>query len=630
VLVNIDNGGTLTDVCLIHGDTISRTKVLTTPHDLSECLFDGLRQISQVVYGEPDLERLLREVEHIRYSTTQGTNALVQRQGPRLGLLLATGADLYQLSASSPQLFADLVGERHVQIDPDPDGPAFEEAVVAAVNALTAHGAERLVLVLPDTAAEAAVERVVLRRFPRQMLGAVPLLPSCRVTDDPDMARRMWTALLNAFLHPAMERFLYLAEQRLRISKARNPLLIFRNDGGASRVAKTMALKSYSSGPRGGMEGVAALARHYDFRHVISFDVGGTTTDLGMVVDGVVRSSDQGLVEGIATSLPLADIHSAGVGGSSIIAVCEGAITVGPLSVGSAPGPACFARGGTLPTVTDALLVAGLLDAETFLNGTLRLDTQRAASAIMAQIAEPLGLSLEVAVAATVDAWVKAIVVAIQNYGAIEPDTTLMAFGGGGPLLASRIAAGLGATRVFLPALSPVFSAYGIGFSDVSQSYRQHLPAATVDGFSSLADDLLERAERDMFGEGSALSNCELSFAVVADGKIHRLSPPYTLPPTLVGRDLKIEFTATRPTRRILLGELGKPAPVDISSSHIRALRLDGVPSHVPLHRTDTLLPGARLAGPLVLEDPFSTAFVDEGWLVDIQQTGDVLLERAT
>lgn len=163
---------------------------------------------------------------------------------------------------------------------------------------------------------------------------------------DDDDVRRAWTALFNAFLHPAMESFLYNAEHKLRERNARNPLLVFRNDGHSARVAKTIALKTYSSGPRGGMEGTRALAAHYGFEHVVSIDVGGTTTDVGEVRGGEVREERRGLVEGIRVSFPLCHLVSSGVGGSSVVRGAEGGrIVVGPESVGSAPGPACFALG---------------------------------------------------------------------------------------------------------------------------------------------------------------------------------------------------------------------------------------------------------------------------------------------
>jgi N-methylhydantoinase A/oxoprolinase/acetone carboxylase beta subunit len=214
------------------------------------------------------------------------------------------------------------------------------------VNELTAAGANRIVVAFSGeeyVAHEMRAERILVRRFPTHLLGTVPVLLSHEIVDDASVVRRAWSALLNAYLHPAMERFLYEAERRLREHRIRAPLLIFRNDGGSARVAKTTALRTYGSGPRGGMEGVRALAAHYGLSDVVSIDVGGTTTDVGHVRNGAIRSRVRGSVEGIEISFPLADVMSAGVGGSSVVRARDGEILIGPESVGPP------ASGGVVP-----------------------------------------------------------------------------------------------------------------------------------------------------------------------------------------------------------------------------------------------------------------------------------------
>ncbi|MGH8517132.1 MAG: hydantoinase/oxoprolinase family protein, partial [Panacagrimonas sp.] len=373
MLINIDNGGTLTDICVIQGRKVWRTKTLTTPYDLSKCFMDGLAKASKAIWGEEDLVRLMRGTDHIRYSTTQGTNALVERKGQRIGVILGGAVKAAQLRQGHEDLFDALVGERTAVLDPKADDDALEMSAVRAVNALSSAGANRVVIAFGGAGrrvAELRLKKLLLRKFPPHLLGAIPLLYSHEVVEDDNDVRRAWTAVFNAFLHPAMERFLYRAEHKLREHHARNPLLIFRNDGHSARVAKTIAIKTYSSGPRGGMEGARALAGHYGFARLLTMDVGGTTTDIGLVETrdgrGSVRSHRRGRVEGVEVSFPLSDVVSVGVGGSSIIRVKDGAIGVGPESVGSAPGPACFGLGGTEATITDAFLVAGLLDPATF------------------------------------------------------------------------------------------------------------------------------------------------------------------------------------------------------------------------------------------------------------------------
>src|SRR5208337_4451692 len=260
LLINIDNGGTLTDFCVIDGANVYRTKSVTTPYDLSKCLFDGLKKTSRTLYGREDLLQLLLSTDHIRYSTTQGTNALVERKGQRLGLVLAgLAADELQRDSQQRSVFADLVGKRVATLDFGLDDAALEIAATQAISQLASAGANRVVIGVGGAerdAGEARLKNMLLRKFPPHLLGAIPLLYSQDVVQDDDDPRRIWTALFNAFLHPAMERFLYNSEHRLREYKTKNPLLIFRNDGDSARISRTAAVKTYSSGPRGGAEGL--------------------------------------------------------------------------------------------------------------------------------------------------------------------------------------------------------------------------------------------------------------------------------------------------------------------------------------------------------------------------------------
>ena len=589
LLVNIDNGGTLTDVCVIDGGAVWRTKVLTTPFDLSLCLIEGLEKASGVVYGAPDLKRLLLATDHIRYSTTHGTNAVVERKGPRLGLVHDAGLDAAAL-ADPGGLFAALVGERVALVESGGDAARMD--VVRAVGDLVARGTNRIVVAFAGTArvgAERAVKRALLRAFPAHLLGAVPILYSHEVDDDDDDTRRAWTALLNAFLHPAMERFLYAAERKLRSAHSQQPLLVFRNDGRSARVARTVAVKTYSSGPRGGAEGAQALARHYGFSPLVSIDIGGTTTDISVVEDGVARAAACGRIGGVATSLPLTDVSSVGVGGSSVLRVVDGHVAVGPDSVGSAPGPACFGLGGTSATITDAFFASGLLDPATFFGGAMRIDLDRARAAVEREVATPLGIDRAAAIAAMETAWVESVAAAVRATAPLTPGTVLAAFGGAGPFVICRIADALGADRVLIPKLAAVFSAFGIGFSDIG-----------VGETGTDRDALRVRVRRAMAAEGLDPAACEET-ETDTDGTI-RLDSVHRLPhPVLSGRFGEASAAATPHGRR----------------------------GAVPLYRTAELFAGAGALGPAVLEDEFFTARIDAGWRFDANAAGDLLLTRA-
>ncbi|MFT4102786.1 MAG: hydantoinase/oxoprolinase family protein [Burkholderiaceae bacterium] len=639
-LINIDNGGTLTDICVIDGERVHRTKTLTTPHDLSQCLFDGLRKASAVIYGQEDLQALLLSTAAIRYSTTQGTNALVERKGPRLGVIVGDTltADALRGADGAADLYDAVIGERAVHLAAALEGEELETAAVKAVGELTAGGANRLVVSFGGPRRrerEARVKRRLLRTFPPHLLGALPVLYASELVDDADDLRRTWTGLLNAFLHPAMERFLYSAEHKLKEASAQSPLLVFRNDGHAGRVAKTIAVQTYSSGPRGGMEGARVLARHYGLPRLLSMDVGGTTTDIGLVDAQGVRAERRGRVEGVPTSFALCDVVSAGVGGSSIIRVDNGNVRVGPESVGSAPGPACFGLGGTQATITDAFLLGGLLDPASFFGGALKIDAERARGAIRTHIGEPLGLDDDQAVAAMEAAWVAKVADALRHYTGIDADTTLAAFGGGGPFVACRVADAIGARQVLIPGHAAVFSAYGIGFSDVGHSFACQVADAQPASLSEAMARMSTQAERTMFGEGARPGEYRLEWVLEeasADGttRAHALtgaSPPQGLQ---AGATLTLTLTAIKPMAQARMsGQFGgasQPAVVTAT----REVLLDGKRRALPLVRVEDQPRGVAvsLAGPAVLEEAFFTGRIDAGWTLHINAAGDILLAR--
>jgi N-methylhydantoinase A len=636
-LINIDNGGTLTDFCLVDGGEVRYTKTLTTPYDLSRCLFDGLGKVSELVYGDPQLVALLQSTDYVRYSTTQGTNALVQRAGPRLGLLLTDPALVDGLAATPAQkdLLSALVGDRWAVISLGNDDEALGHELVARVNDLSARGAGRLVVAVsgPDGAGpEARIKRLLLKLYPRHLLGAVPLLFSWELVADADDVRRTWSSLLNAFLHPAMERFLFNADRRLRDARARQPLRIFRNDGGSSRVSKSAAVKTYSSGPRGGLEGTRALAGHYGLRHVVMADVGGTTTDVGVVTDGTIRVDRRGLIDHVPSSLELAAITSYGVGGSSVFSVAGNQIRVGPESVGAAPGPACFGLGGDEATITDVLLLSGLLEPATYLEGTLPLHPDRSVKAIEDKIAGPLGLSLDAALQQMQDAFAGAIAQALAATTTVTEDTVIAAFGGAGPMTVCAAARKAGARQVLIPRTAAVFSAFGIGFSDLSQHYEQPLAATDPATISAVAGRLMQMGTRDLYAEGVDPGRCTARYRVTVERgggeTVIDLDDPQEAAAHLSpGEPASLELVLLAPLPHVSLGQAGGIPETPARPSGTRELR-DGPGERIeaPVYVLLSQPPGAQAAGPAVIEGPFFTMLVPAGWQFATTAAGDLRL----
>ncbi len=635
-LINIDNGGTLTDICVWDGQDFTYTKTLTTPFDLSQCLFDGMTKASKDIFGTADLEALLHSTRHIRYSTTQGTNALVERKGPRIGLITDDAAVVAELRATEREasLFDDLIGNRVAVVDLSADEETLTFDLVQRVNKLTTEGAARIVVAVGGASGteERRLRHILLRRFPRHLLGSVPILYSWEFTADRVRPRRIWSGVLNAFLHPTMERFLYNAEDRLRSHRVRNPLLIYRNDGASSRVAKSVALKTYSSGPRGGLEGTRALAAAYSLPQVLMIDVGGTTTDVGSVRDSQINVDRRGSIKGVPISFAMSNVHSAGVGGSSIIAVRDGAIVVGPESVGAAPGPACFGFGGKSATITDVNLLLGVLDPDTYLDGGFSLDAERSAAVITEQVAAPLGISLQEALIGMEAAYFAALAGAFAPVVTDPAETTIAAFGGAGPMSACGAAQLTGVGSVLVPKLAAVFSAFGISFSDIGQTYEVGLPTSTRAAAEAAHDSLLDRAERDMFQEGYELATCDLAWSLVVeqeDGTLVSENPyQYGDVPDLGAHQsasLRLVATATLP--HAALADTTSIQAIPAAASGTRSVRSAAdVVDEVAVYSLVDQIPGASAAGPAIVEGPFFTARVLDGWSFQVSAGGDLLL----
>lgn len=530
-------------------------------------------------------------------------------------------------------MFADLVGGRVAFLDLSLDDAALEIAATQAINQLSSAGANRIVIGIGGAerdAGEQRIKNILLRKFPQHLLGAIPLLYSHDVAQDDDDARRIWTALFNAFLHPAMERFLYNSEHRLREYKTKNPLLIYRNDGNSARISRTAAVKTYSSGPRGGAEGAKALAAHYGFKRLLGMDIGGTTTDISLVEDGIVQTDRRGRIEGVTISLPLCNVVSAGVGGSSIIKVVNGVITVGPESVGGAPGPACFGLGGKEATITDVFLTTGLLDPASYFGGELKIDVDRARAAIDENVAKPLNLSIEQAVAAMERAWVMKIADLLRAFTDITAETTLAAFGGAGPFAVCKVAEAIGVSQAVIPGLAAVFSAFGVGFSDVAHHHEARLASPDHDALTAAREKLTSQARRGMFAEGFNFEDCQLEWELQIDEAVLPFSGD-VLPDNLPqDARLTLVLKITKPIAHAqLAGRFGQQRAAAQARGVRRVGPVDGNWAELPLYRVEDQQGAVQAQGPCVLEEAFFTCRVDQGWCFEINETGDILLSRA-
>ncbi|CBG39762.1 hydantoinase/oxoprolinase family protein [Helicobacter mustelae] len=633
-LVNIDNGGTLTDVCVVSGQEVHYTKTLTTPVDLSECFFKGIAKASEEIYGNDgknEFVKLLHNTDLIRYSSTQGTNALVERKGPKLGFI-TDNPEIEDKLTDAPhkkELYESLIGDRVMLLHDIKHNKEIGEHLVSAVNALTNKGAERLIIAIKNKEDEKELKHIFLLKFPRHLLGSVPVLFSWEFVHDSSNERRIWSAILNSFLHPTMERFLYSAEHRLRAHKIKNPLLIYRNDGASSRVAKSVALKTYSSGPRGGIEGTKALAKAYGFEHVLMVDVGGTTSDVGEINEHKIVTNRRGDVEGIQVSFELSDVKSYGIGGGSIFRVNErGEITVGPDSVGSAPGPACFGFGGKEATLTDVNVALGIIDPDTYLNGQQKLDKDRAVQVITENIANKLGLKLEDTLLKMEEVYAERLAECLKDK--VQKDTVLAAFGGGGPMSACAAARKAGIKTVIVPKLAAVFSAYGISFSDVAQSFERDITGLNKAQIEEIKKEVHDHAKRYMYQEGYSIDDCKTNWDVIVENADGSESHVTTLDDTT---------QLNKDQRRILAYrvryELSHPILHATMPKHKKEVKVSGTREvigehgvhHDPIINLSEQETAASTHGPAIVEGPFFTARVPKGWSLLVTDNGDLILK---
>ncbi len=652
LLVNIDNGGSFTDAFATDGERVAHIKSPTTPHDLSQCFVDSLTRLSQELYGSENLAQLLGETDHLRYSTTSGTNAVVEHKGSPVGVMVAQGQEQLLYGA------ADTLGKSGLWQSMVPGVPVAlnikagdvdEVALMAGFTTLISHGVSRIVVALPSPEEEALVKDVVLERYPRHLLGAIPVLFSHELVRDEDHGRRLLSAVVNSYLHPGMEHFLYGAERITKQNHLASPMLIYRNDGDSARVAKTTAIKTYGSGPRGGMEGAVAYAGLYNAGTMVTMDIGGTTTDISMVIDGTPTELAHGMIgdEEIPSSLAMGDIVSIGYGGSSIIRVENGEILIGPESVGAAPGPACFGRGGTVATITDALLLAGVIDPGNYLGGEINLDKSLAESVIKQEIAEPLSVSVEVAVDQMIGAYEQQIADHMKNIidsrkldtRPLDNDKTdMLAFGGGGPMNANGIAEAGGFKRLIIPAYSSVFSAYGIGFSDLSHHYRVPMAEVAARGVDVVITEMRLRAQRDMYGEGMEAGDWNEEIVVSGANKGRLNSQAYQ--PGAAGDtdgfldiaksldDAALQLTATHTLQHLNLTRGAKIDSKPAKATGKATINLGGEEMMLPVYSLKAAQPGEAGSGPALFRDDYLTCLIRPNWSFEVSSNGDLIVEK--
>ena len=540
--IGIDVGGTFTDlVAMRDGDSAPVVfKTPTTPADPSDGVLAGLDGLAAAM--DADARALLRGADVVIHGTTVATNTLVERKGANIGLITTEGfRDLLEIREG---LKEDRYNLRMDQVEPlaprrlrvgvrervDASGtvrqPLDVDDLRRKIEYLKSEGVDSVAICflfsfLRDDH-EREAERIVREMMPDAYVTAShAILPQIKEFD------RLSTTALNAYVGPSLSGYLRRLERRVETAAdAPAPLFVIQSNGGIAPVADSseQAVRSILSGPAGGAAGAANIARRLGEDRVIALDMGGTSTDITIIEDGNPHVAGEKFESGWKIAVPTVDIHTLGAGGGSVARVDEGGVLrVGPESAGAEPGPACYARGGDQPTVTDAALALGLLDADRFLGGAVKLDEALSNDAIRKRVAEPLGLSVSDAAEGILRVVSSSIAEGIRlasvSRGLDPREFALMGFGGAAGLVATRVAAEIGIERVIIPPAGPALSAFGMMASDLkfdlAASHPASLSDVDLDAIRAAFSDLTERGRERIRAAGA--SESDISVELSAD-----------------------------------------------------------------------------------------------------------------
>ncbi|QTL04533.1 hydantoinase/oxoprolinase family protein [Aquabacter sp. L1I39] len=687
-----DVGGTFTDSIAYDETTgtITVSKVSTTPDNRARGTVQGLTRAIALQGGTGS------DVVYVGHGTTTTTNAVIQRKGAVTAFITNRGfRDILLIGRQNRPTLFDISVVRPEQLVPQdlcltvrgrlgPGGreiePLHEEDVREAARALAGTGVEAIAILFLHSYANPAHEQRA-RAILEEMLPGVAVCISTEINSEFREYERASTAVLNAYLRPVMHKYLASlrdmlgdADEGLGLA-AEKPVMVMDAAGGLMSIesARVKPVHTVLSGPAGGVVASAHVAALAGISDIITMDIGGTSTDISLIRNGHPEITRTNTLETVPIRLPVIDINAIGAGGGSIAWIDEGgALRVGPMSAEAVPGPVCYGRGGTRPTVTDANLVLGRFDDTSRLGGDLGLDIAAAREAIRREIAEPLGLDLHAAAAGILRVAhaniVRGIRVVSVERGYDPRDFALVPFGGAGPMHGSPVARELRMPRVMVPPTPGILCAMGQLISDLHHTFAEtHIAAYRADG----AEDalraihaLIARAEGHLDEDGVPPERREIEVKI----DVRYIGQSYDLPigvdigaPTFWA-DLPGQFHAAhaarfghadpaspieivglvvtgigridKPVLPVLPAGTGTPAAQAVKGS--REIHFEpfdpGLPvrAHVALiYDRAALKAGDMIQGPAVIEEISATTIIYPGDVLTVHASGNLLVEVA-
>lgn len=661
VRIGVDTGGTFTDFVIWKDGRLSKRKVLSTPQNPSLAIFEGVSDF--LGSGAPAF---------IIHGTTVATNALLQRKGGRIALVTTAGfEDILAIGRQTRRELYALQPEERFELIPAGRRFGIRERMLASgqvekavsraevrkvIAKIRKAGSEAVAVCLLHAYANAENEDVVAEELARAgLLASV----SSRLLPEHREFERMSTTATNAYLMPVMDRYLRELDDRLGPAELR---IMQSNEGYISPArARLEPIKTAFSGPAGGAVGARILAQAAGFPDIVSFDMGGTSTDVSLI-EGRIRRTHESRIGDFPIRLPVIDIHSVGAGGGSIAHTDRGgSLRVGPQSAGADPGPACYGK-GAMPTVTDANLCLGRLDPEFFLGGRMRIHPDRSRAAVGA-LARRIGKSARetaLGIVAIANANMEKAIRVISVERGFDPRAfALFSFGGAGGMHAVEMAAHLSMPTVIVPRNAGVLSAFGLLMADSIKDYTKSLmkpdSLVTLAGLEAEFRALEEASVRDMKGDGFAAKDIVLERSLDCRylGQSYEIDVPYRKARTAGGAFLE----SFHSRHQKLYSYRHDRRPVEIVNLRVKAV---AVTPKIPLVREPgrmTLDPKARIRkqpifygraaaegmvidrsrlapnnvvrGPALVIDPESTTFLPPGYAARVDGYSNLIIRKA-
>ncbi len=673
--IAVDVGGTFTDVIVLDEktNTLQLEKVETTPQDPARAVLQSFAKANAK----------LRDIDYFVHGTTLGLNALLTRTGARVAIVTTKGfRDIYELGRTArdpmydfkyrkprtlvPRYLAFEVTERSdFQGNVLTPFDHIEAAVVA--RQLRTLGIEAVAVCFLHSYVNPAHE-LVMEEVLRQECPEILVTLSHRLSREYREYERTSTAVMDAYIKPVVRTYLATLDSELRGRGFNGHFLLTRSGGGAMTVASAteQPVHTVLSGPAGGVLGARFLSRLIGYANLVTLDMGGTSLDASLVVDGQISVEHEASFEGLPISIPTIDIKTIGAGGGSIGWIDDGGhLQVGPQSAGAVPGPACYGKGGQQPTFTDAALVVGYLNPQNFLGGEIHLDSALARQALQQKLTQRLGLSLSQTAAGVLRINEAKITGALREIsverGFHPKDFALLAFGGGGGFVASGVARELGVPTVIVPPGPANFSAFGMLMvnvvHDFAQTYVTELDNVDMSAVSRIYAGLVEQGQEALKRDGfqtkdqTFLCSAELRY----QGQEHTVNIPIG-ERNLTSRDtqrIARDFNTAHLTqyghsmndpveivtlRASAVGLLPQPVLPTIAAGtgSVRRARKEDRPVYQPaldtavdytVYDRSRLLGGDQLDGPAIIEEPSSTAVLHSGDRLTVGQYGELVIE---